>query len=603
MRYRKLNHFSPSSETTLSQYSLPHDTRSPFISSLDGSNLPHQYLHYYTNGTSTPIQQDDMDCVPPSPFLSSDVDMDILTDTERAPPSYVPTPWTQWNTIPEYAPAIVPPLHHNTFVTAQPSPIWPVHEPPPASQYSFGFTAQTSFHAAIHMHWDTARNDLPSFAPATPEPPVDFSHPNFLPPPESTYHTCPLSPTNAMREVHWQEPPLRASTPHPTSMATFLDEFERSLTLVTDETPSSEDNRSDHSRHFEPAPPCAIEDELPIALEPIAIHPSRTNVSAASHGMLNPARSNNRPDDAPLLERQATEPLGEGQDQTLTCFLDFHDPPHPSSERESTEPREEGQDPPPGPFEWEVAEPPEQGEEDQPPAGFLDPADRPQRPLAIVSLPADVAPQPPVSRPAPPVVYTLARLRPPTPPPFRRPSKPAPSSNTRPTRQSPARLASDALAALDLKHPATNQDYRDLAQTSVQASKRAHLGGAKVSRRLPAQCSGAGRVTQEQDGDARPASDRRDHTKRTRFVMPAPEDEVEEDLTMGTPARPRRARAAKTTDAAMFTTAGSSSTRRTTTPGPPRSILRNARATTMPYQMTTRGTQDVGRLCSGTRLW
>ncbi|KAG8216956.1 hypothetical protein J3R82DRAFT_7238 [Butyriboletus roseoflavus] len=567
------------------QYLYPHthgvtNTQSSFTSPINDSNLHPQYLHYYSSETSThsePIQQDDMDCLPPSPFLSSDVDMDVLTDTEPAPPSYDHIPWTQWIPIPEYVP--VPPLH-NMFAAPQ---------------------SVSIRQADTHAYWDAAINDLPGHTFASAAPEFSMDHHNL-----PTYHPGSLDPINVTSdrtqdtvETHWQEPPHRAGAPDPTSVATLLDEFERSLTLVADDTPSSEaDNRNDRNCHLEPTPACVIKDERRISCEPIAICPPQTNASDAPLAMLDPTCSIDHPDDSEpglnsvsdagennqdessLFERESTEPLGEG-----ACFLNLRDSPPPPFDRESTEPLEDDQDqlpvdPLPPWFERETTEPLEQDEDR--PSGYM--LDQPRRPLDPVSLPLDTVFEASFTRPR--------QLTPP--PSHRTKASHDTSTNKRTTRQSIARLVATARAVLDAKRLATNnnQDRIDLAQASVQARKRAQLqaslGGARVLRPILARCGMGRREEGEGEEEAekiRPASDRRERVKRTRFLVPDAEGDAEEDLAASTLARPRRTRGAnKTTDAATSALAGSSSSRRTTASGPPRSILRNARATAMPYQ-------------------
>lgn len=509
-----------------------------------------------------------MDCLPPSPFLSSDVDMDILTDTAPAPPSYAP----------------VPPHHHTAFVAPQPVSTWRTQSP----------------HATIHTHWDAARNDLPghSFVAAASQPPVDSSNLNFVP----TYHPCPLGPINAMSgqvqdtiEIHWREPPHYAGTSHPTSVATLLDEFERSLTLVTDETPPSEpDNRSNYNFQPESTPTCVIEDE---PLELIIGYPPQTNVSDVPLTMLDSTPSNDHLDDSefgsnfvsnadertqddlPPFAKEAVELLGEGND------LNLHDPPPRPFERESTEPLEEGQDQPPGDppppsprFESEATKP---LDEDQPPVCFLQLADQPRRSLVSASLSFDTLPEVrPFARHVPRIVHPLAHPRPPTPPPSRCPTKVGPSHGS-----STNQRATSAGATFDTQRPSTSihQERIDPAQVDERAS------GVGALRPLSVRCGRNARdVKGEEDGEEI-CPKRRDRTKRTRFVVPDAEDDAEDDPATRHFARPRRTGGAgKATDAATPTLAGSSSIglRRTTVTGPLRPILRNARATAVPYQKT-----------------
>ena len=538
--------------------------------------------------------------------------MDILTPTEPAPPSYDHIPWTQWIPIPECVP--VQPLHYNTFVTPQPVSTWqtPIQEPPPSvNQYISGFAAPAqlyvpSLHADIHSHWDAAIDDLlgNTFPPAAPELPMDIHNPDCLP----TYDPGRPGPMNVVSdrtqdiEIHWQQPPRRAGEPDSTLVTTLFNEFERTLTLVADEMPSSEaDNQSDHNCHPEPTSACVTKDELLISFDPIAICPPETNALDVALAMSDSTCSNDHPDhsepgpnsvsdagensqdNSSPFEREVIDPLGEG-----ACLLNLFDSPPPPFEREPTEPLEEDQDQPPVDlpppwFERKATELLEQDEE-RPPGSLLD---RPRRPLDPVSLPPDTVFEAPVAPPRPPT------------PPLSRSTKPATTHDTttdkRTTRQSIARLVATARAVLDAKRLATNtntnQDRIDLAQASVQASKRAQLqaqlGGARVLRPLLARC---GKAKREEDGgeerveEVRPASERRGRTKRTRFLVPDA-DGTEEDLVAGALARPRRTRGvSKPVDAATSALASSRSTRRTTATGPPRSILRNARATAMPYQ-------------------
>ena len=499
-------------------------------------------------------------------MLLSDVDMDILTDTPPTPP------WSQWNTI--CTP--VPPFHHNTF---PPDSIWetPVQEiPPPATQYRSGFDAPNapSFRAAALAHWDTASND--SFVSAVPEPPVYFSNLNLLPP---VYHPCaPYAMSDRIQDtakMHWQEPPHRVATPHPSSIATLLDEFERSLTLVADEPPSFEaDNQGDYVRHFNLPPAHMIEDEL-------QIHPPRPNDSCAPLATLDPARSNDHSDDPHPFEREATEPLGEGQGHTPACFLNLHEP----FEEEST--AQPPGDPPP--FEREPNVPLKKSE--NPPADLADPPL-----LGPVPFPTYTVPGPPIPR-APRAAHPFTSPRPPTPPPSRRPSKPASRHNTRATHHHHSAITSK-----------TDRAELPVAQASVQASKSAQLqprlGAARVplpppcraqvlgddevggggggsgwgvppgrrtalgaARRPPApvRCSRRRREEADDDEGKERRPERRVRTKRTRFVTPDAEDEGEEDVKATPGARPP----------------GPDSNRRTSGPGPLRSILRNKHA--MPY--------------------
>jgi hypothetical protein len=498
-------------------------------------------------------------------MLLSDVDMEILTDTSPA------SPWTQWNSIPEYY-IPLPPFHHNAFVAPPPDSIWktPVEEPP-ATRYSSGFDAPNapSFHAAALAHWDAASND--GFAAA----PEYFSNPNPLPP---AHHPCPLYAMSdriqEAAEMHWQEPPHRVATPHPSSIATLLDEFERSLTLVADEPPSFEaDNRSDYNRHLKLTPARIINDEL-------QIHPLRPNDSSAPLATLDPGRSDDHPDNPYPFERKATELLGEGQDHTPACFLNLHEP----FEQEST--AQPPGDPPL--FEKEPNIPLKKGET-YPPADLAD-----QPPLDLVPFPTYTVPGPPAI-PRASRAHPFTCPRPPTPPPSRRPPRSPPRHNTRTTH-------------LGIHRPATTSkiDRAELpvAQASVQAGKSAQqprLGAARAPRPPPcrAQALGddevggvgggtgwgvlPGRRTalgaalrapvpvrrRREEADDEEGKERRVRTKRTRFVTPDAEDDVEEDVKVSPGARPP----------------GPDSNRRTSGPGPLRSILRNKHA--MPYDKAT----------------
>jgi len=462
-----------------------------------------------------------MDCPSISPILLSDMDMDILTDT-------LPPPWTQWNTISEHVP--VPPFPHNTFA---PDSIWktPVQEPPPpTTQYNSGFAAPNA-------------PSFDRFVCAAPEPPA---------PP--IYHPCPLYAMSD-RIQDTAKVPRRITTPHPSSIATLLDEFERSLMLVADESPSFEtDNQSDYNRHFKLTPPRIIEDER-------RIHLPRTNDSLATLAL---ARSDDHPDDPHPFEMEVIEPLGEGQVQIPACFLTLHEPPSLPFKREST--AQPPGDPPP--FERKPNVPLKKG----PPACFLDLAGRPQPPV-------DQAPSPTYTQPASPRAPRASH-------PLTRPRPPTPRHNTRTTYPSALRLASTSK---------TDRAELPVAQASVPAGKSTQLPppfraealgddelggdggrsgwgvplgrrtplGASLRAPAPVQCSRRRREEAEEgEGKAR-----RVHTKRTRFVVPGTEDEGDEDARASPGAHPR------------WTSADS--TRRTSGPGPLRSILRNKHAT--PY--------------------
>ncbi|KAI9569817.1 hypothetical protein HD554DRAFT_2087729 [Boletus coccyginus] len=536
------------------------NTNSSFTQPVDGGNLSPHYLPYYSSGITTHSEPDDMDmmdCSPLSPIPPSDVDMDILIDTPPAPPSYDHAPWAGWNAIPEYVP--VPSFHHNSFVAPQPLSFWetPVQEPPPSAiQYSSRFAMPTtldapSFHAAAHTHGESSNLQGHTFVSAALEPPLDFSNLNYLPP---SCHPCTLDATSDQTQdttdMCWQEQPYCIGTPHPTSIATLLGEFERTLTLVADET-SEADLRSGHKHRLE----------------------------------LTPARV----EDSPNFEREATEPLEEGQDQSPACFLSLRGLSPPPFERESTEPLEES-DPPggPPPLGRDPTKPFEQGEE-QLPASFMDLIDQPRQPPGPAFLPTLAPPGPPT------IVHPLARPRPPTPPLPRRPSKSVPGHNTHTTRL--AASANRLTIKLDCAELPT-------AQSSVQAYKGAQLqlhAGASLLRRSPPcrsdtlgddnKVGGGGsgwglpprrrtplcsrRRLEEREGEEVMADEgehrrpeRCARTKRTRFVVPDSEDEREQDVKASPPLRPRR-------------TGSNNGTEQASGPGPLRSILRNKNA--MPY--------------------
>lgn len=446
-----------------------------------------------------------MDCSPLSPMLLTDVDMDILTDTPPTPP-----PWTQWNA----GCHPPPPFRHSTFAPPPSVSIWHTPVPPSGTWQNAGFAP---LHAAsFHAHWDAAT------------------------PPE-----CPLNsnlvPYTHTPEIHRQQPPHRASsTYHPTSVATLVNAFERSLTLAM---PSSgTDTQSDPERDCERTLAHVIED-IP-----------QTNESDVPLATLDPPHAKDRPDDSPPVQRDPTDSLGEELDKSLAYFLNLLNAP---LERESTTPIEQGKDQPPPPFERETTEPLEQDE------------DR----LSVPIL--DLTDPPPVSLPTP---------RAPTPPRSRRPSK-LTRHNTHLvlTTKGDHTALPAAQASVQAGKDAQPQPHQGAAWALLPPHRQVQMPGDDDDDEVGGSGSARGLMRRTALGlvsrtpptlrsSRRPrkpegvAEARRVRTKRTRFV-----EEAEEGDGTSPAARMRR-------------TGSNDESRRPSGPGPLRSILRNKHA--MPYDKT-----------------
>lgn len=477
----------------------------------------------------------DMDCSPLSPILFSDVDMDILTDSSPTPPSYYHTPLN--------AILSVPPLHYKTLS------VWKTFsQEQPTTWHSSEFAVPTmlyspSFNAGTHTHWAAARRD--NFASVASKPPVDWK--------PHTYHPWPFDATKDRiqdtSEAHWQGRPHHADIPHSASVATLVDEFERSLTLVI---PSSGTDPIYRQR----ATSVRILPDHPVCPPP----PQR-------------------------------ESVGESIEPTL--HLD--NTPPPRFERESTAPLEQGNGQPSPPFEREEAEPFEQ---DKYRTCFPDLADQP-RPLLDTASPTYTFPEPhAIPRAAPHV-----RPRPPTPPPSRRPSK----STYRSTDTTCHRAITTTinLAELPVAQVSVQASKRKQLQPNLGAGRALRqpsrcpqvlgddgleLYGSGSGWEMPsspktalglvlrsptaARCSRRRRkvkVEEEEGGQYSP--ERRARLKQTRFAVPDPEDEGGESGRASPPERPR-----------WTVTRASDSTRPMRGPGPLRSILRNKPA---PYDKAT----------------
>ncbi|KAF8137660.1 hypothetical protein EV363DRAFT_1581215 [Boletus edulis] len=412
-------------------------------------------------------EPDDMDCSPISPILLTDFDVDMLPPT--SPACHHHTPWTHWNTVP---PFLAPP----------PVSIWqiPVHEPP----HSSGLAAPTALYAtsASHTHLDVARSNLPEqpFVSVAPELLVNS---NLL------RHGMSNRP-----EAQWREPAHYAGTPYPTSLATLVDEFEQSLTLMT--RSSEVDNWSDPDPRYESTPA-------------FTKNPSRTTDSEW------PMRSDDHLHDSPLLNSGATE------DQTLACFQNFCDPPPPPVESQATEPFEES--------------------EDQPATCFLDTAHRP-----LFALP-----EPPINPRAP-----HAHPRPPTPPLSRRPSKHVtvslPATETAhaglPAAQASVQAGRNTQEKFLLGVGRTPQPNTGRSQTPVDRHGRGWVPSSGRSTALGSVlCTPTAvryrerRVTEE--GEEEEEEEELVHagchvrTTRTRFVVPGLEEEAEAEKGVASPGR------------------------------------------------------------------
>ncbi|KAG6377318.1 hypothetical protein JVT61DRAFT_15107 [Boletus reticuloceps] len=462
-------------------------------------------------------EPDDMDCSPISPPLLTDFDVDMLTDT---PPTSPACDQTHWNT--------VPPFHHIPFLAPPPVSIWqiPVHEPP----HSSGLAAPTALYAtsASHTHLDVARPKLPEqpFVSVAPEPLVNS---NLLPYTLGAPHEMSNRP-----EAQWQEPAHYAGTPYPTSLATLVDEFEQSLTLMT-RSPEI-DNWSDPNPRYESTPA-------------FTENPSRT-----TH-LEWPVRSDAHLHDSPLLNRGATEPLEEGQDETLACFQNFCDPPPPPVESQATKSFEQSEDQPAiAHQQWPLIDP-----------AFL---------FAL--------PEPPINPRAP-----HAHPRPPTPPLSRRPSKlvtvSLPATETAhaglPAAQASVQAGHNTQEKFLLGVGRTPRPNTGRSQTPVD---RRGCGWVPSSGRSTAlgsvRCRRDRWVTEEGEEEEEELGHPGCHvrTTRTRFVVPGLEAEAEEK-GVASPSRAgpvRRIRFTRSDDGTRRTAGGGE-------PGLLRSILRNKQAT--PY--------------------